>query len=183
VGIPLPGAEVAVVDVDAGPVADGADGEIVARGPQVFAGYLHAAATEAFVGDGWFRTGDVGRVDPVSGYLTITGRAKDLIITGGLNVYPREVELALEALPQVASAAVVGVPSECWGEEVTAFIVPADGCAPGTDDLRAAAAELLAAYKRPKAFHLVEALPRNHMGKVLREVLVEHAMGTLDEGT
>lgn len=183
VGIPLPGAEVAVVDVDAGPVADGAEGEIVARGPQVFAGYLHAAATEAFVGDGWFRTGDVGRVDPVSGYLTITGRAKDLIITGGLNVYPREVELALEALPHVASAAVVGVPSERWGEEVTAFIVPADGCAPGTDDLRAAAAELLAAYKRPKAFHLVEALPRNHMGKVLREVLVERAMGILDEGT
>ena len=114
VGLPLPGLELALSD----------DGEILLRGPQVFAGYWEQPDTtaDAFTGDGWFRTGDLGRLD--DGDLAITGRIKELIISGGLNVSPREVELALEEHPSVSRAAVVGVPSERWGEQVVAFVVP-----------------------------------------------------------
>src|SRR5204862_51492 len=129
VGFSLPGTELAIVDEEGRCLSPGEDGEIVLRGPQVFSGYwgLPDATGESFYPEGWFRTGDVGRVDPEDGYLTITGRLKEMIISGALNVYPREVELVLEDHAAVDQAAVVGLPSERWGEEVVAFIVPVLG--------------------------------------------------------
>jgi malonyl-CoA/methylmalonyl-CoA synthetase len=173
VGFALPGADIAIVDGAGQPCADGVEGEIVARGPQVFEGYaVDPGGTPAFTPDGWFRTGDMAKRDPETGHIYLVGRLKELIITGGLNVYPREVELVLEALPGVAAAAVVGTPSERWGEEVTAFVVPAPGATVDPAALGAVAERELAAYKRPKAYHVVPDLPRNQMGKVVRSALV-----------
>ena len=123
-----------------------------------------------FLDGGWFRTGDLGVRDPGTGAVSVTGRSKDVIITGGLNVHPVEVEQVLEAQPGVRAAAVVGRPSERWGEEVTAFVVP-DGPL-DTGELAAAAATALAPYKRPKRYIVVDDLPRNHMGKLVRSRLV-----------
>jgi malonyl-CoA/methylmalonyl-CoA synthetase len=170
VGLALPGIELAVVDADGVPVAAGTDGEIVVRGPHVFSGYRgDAEATAAtFWPGGWFRSGDLGRIDPSDGYLQITGRAKELIITGGMNVYPREVEHALEEHASVAAAAVVGVPSERWGEEVVAAVVPAGpGGAVDAQELITFARSLLAPYKCPKRVVVVSELPRNALGKVV----------------
>lgn len=171
VGLPLPGLELAIADQAGEPLAAGRDGEILLRGPQVFAGYRDdpSATAEAFHPGGWFRTGDVGRVDPHDGYLRITGRLKELIITGGMNVYPREVEFALEGHPGVASAAVVGIPSERWGEEVVAAIVPASRSdqPPAAEELVEFARMRLAAFKCPKRVLIVDQLPVNALGKVL----------------
>jgi malonyl-CoA/methylmalonyl-CoA synthetase len=165
VGLPLPGVELRL--------AGGDQGEVLLRGPNVFSGYWGnpAATAEAFDPDGWFRTGDLGSLDE-RGYLRIEGRSKELIITGGYNVHPREVEELLLEHPGVAEAAVVGTPSEEWGEQVTAFVVPADLAAPpGRDELLAFAAERLAGFKRPRVVHYVEALPRNALGKVMKHEL------------
>ncbi len=177
VGFPLPGTELSIVDEEGRTLEPGEDGEIVLRGPQVFSGYwnLPDATKENFYPRGWFRTGDVGRVDPEDGYLTITGRLKEMIISGGLNIYPREVELVLEDHATVEGAAVVGVPSERWGEEVVAFVVPAGGDRVDEGDLSAHARENLSAYKCPKRFFVVDELPRNEMGKVLKDELVRMA--------
>jgi malonyl-CoA/methylmalonyl-CoA synthetase len=143
------------------------------RGPQVFSGYVgnDEANAAAFHPGGWFRTGDIGRIDPEHGYLRITGRLKDLIITGGMNVYPREVELVLEESPDVARAAVVGVPSERWGEEVVAAVVSAG---PPVDEgaLIEFARERLAPYKCPKRIQAVDELPTNAVGKVVASEVV-----------
>ena len=182
VGLPLPGAEGGVMDD--GFVADGEVGEVVLRGPSVFSGYLGTAGATsdatsgATFDEGWFRTGDLGRVDPDGGYVYIVGRSKEMILTGGLNVYPREIELVLESLPGVSQAAVVGVPSRRWGEEVTAFLVPDAGARIEVDQVSAAASRELASYKRPKSYRVVEDLPRNHMGKIVRSALVELATGS-----
>jgi malonyl-CoA/methylmalonyl-CoA synthetase len=175
VGLALPGIEVAVVDPDGAPLDPGSDGEIVVRGPHVFSGYRGGAEVTAgtFYPGGWFRTGDLGRVDPDDGYLQITGRAKELIITGGLNVYPREVEHALEEHAGVAAAAVVGVPSEHWGEEVVAAIVPAGDGGVDEHELIAFARSLLAPYKCPKRVVVVSELPRNALGKVVASEVVK----------
>jgi malonyl-CoA/methylmalonyl-CoA synthetase len=177
VGTPLPGIEVAITDADGLPLADGGDGEVLVRGPQVFAGYWQdeRATVDSFRPGDWFRTGDIGRVDPQNGYLEITGRIKELIITGGLNVYPREVELALEQHPAVERAAVVGIPSDRWGEEVVAFVVGAGGTEVDPDEIRAHARGLLAPYKCPKTVREAEELPVNTLGKVLRPELVAQA--------
>jgi malonyl-CoA/methylmalonyl-CoA synthetase len=164
VGWALPGIEVRL---------DGEDGEILVRGPQVFDGYWRRpdATAEALTDDGWFRTGDLGRLGDEDGSLEITGRSKELIISGGLNVYPREVEAALEDHPAVAQIAVAGVPSERWGEEVVAFVVPSgdlDG-----DALIAHCRERLSAYKCPKRVVALDELPVNRMGKVRRDALAE----------
>ena len=163
VGLPLPGVEVRLAE----------DGEILLRGPNVFAGYHGRpdATAEAFTDDGWFRTGDLGRVD-ADGYYTIAGRSKELIITGGYNVYPREVEEVLERHPGVDEAAVVGVPDDDWGERVVAFVVAGTLDEPG---LAALVAQHLAPYKRPRAYHRVDALPRNALGKVERARLADRA--------
>lgn len=160
VGFPLPGVELRLADT----------GEILLRGPNVFSGYWrNLAATEAAFEDGWFRTGDIGEFDD-DGYLQIIGRAKDLIITGGLNVYPREVEDVLLTHPGVAEVAVVGVPDDEWGEAVTAFVVSAN-TPPSPCDLIAHAAERLAHFKCPREVHFVARLPRNALGKILRHEL------------
>jgi malonyl-CoA/methylmalonyl-CoA synthetase len=164
VGWALPGVEVRL---------DGEDDEILVRGPQVFDGYWNRpdATAESLTDDGWFRTGDLGRLDEEDASLEIAGRSKELIISGGLNVYPREVEAALEDHPAVAQVAVAGVPSERWGEEVVAFVVPAgdlDG-----DALIAHCRERLSAYKCPKRVVALEELPVNRMGKIRRDALAE----------
>ena len=172
VGLPLPGVDARIWS--AGQEAPpGTDGEIQLRGPQVFAGYWHdaAATAEAFTADGWFRTGDIGAVDPASGHLVIRGRTKELIISGGLNVYPREVEIALERHPSVAEAAVAALPHPRWGEQVTAWVVPRPGATVSETGLVAHARTLLAAYKCPKQVFTLAALPRNQMGKLNRAAL------------
>lgn len=148
-------------------IAGGATGDVEVRGDNVFAGYWRRpeATAEAFTPDGWFKTGDVGRLDE-DGYLTLVGRSRDLIITGGLNVYPVEVEEVLDSLPGVLESAVVGLPDEDFGEAVTAVVVPRPGGAVDTDELRQLAKERLAGFKLPKRFVLVDELPRNVMGKV-----------------
>jgi acyl-CoA synthetase (AMP-forming)/AMP-acid ligase II len=173
VGVPLPGV-LARIEAAPGIEADqGADGEIQLRGPQVFAGYWHdpTATQAAFTPDGWFRTGDIGAVDPATGHLRIRGRTKEMIITGGLNVYPREVEIVLEAHPSVAEAAVAGVPHERWGEQVTGWVVLREGREFDEAALIAYARTRLAAYKCPKQVFQLAALPRNHVGKILRSAL------------
>jgi acyl-CoA synthetase (AMP-forming)/AMP-acid ligase II len=171
-GVPLPGV-LARIGSEGAELAAGEDGEIQLRGPQVFGGYWRdpAATAAAFTPDGWFRTGDIGRVDPADGQLAIRGRIKEMIITGGLNVYPREVELVLEDHPSVAEAAVAGVPHDRWGEQVTAWVVVRPGHDFDERALIAHARTALAAYKCPKQVFQLRALPRNHVGKVLRSAL------------
>ncbi len=172
IGVPLPGVLARIRTTD-GLANPGEDGEIQLRGPQVFTGYWNdPAATEAaFTPDGFFRTGDIGAVDPATGHLVIRGRTKEMIITGGLNVYPREVEIALESHPSVAEAAVAGVADERWGERVTAWVVPADEHGFDEAALIAYARTLLAGYKCPKRVFRLAALPRNQLGKIVRSAL------------
>ena len=172
IGVPLPGVLARLRAAD-GVAAPGADGEIQLRGPQVFTGYWNdpAATAAAFTADGWFRTGDIGAVEPATGHLVIRGRTKEMIITGGLNVYPREVEIALESHPSVAEAAVAGVADERWGERVTAWVVLADAYGFDEAALIAHARTLLAGYKCPKRVFRLTALPRNQLGKIVRSAL------------
>jgi len=172
IGVPLPGVLVRT-RASEGPADPGADGEIQLRGPHVFSGYWSdpAATGAAFTPDGWFRTGDIGAVDPATGHLVIRGRTKEMIISGGLNVYPREVEIAIEGHPSVAEAAVAGVPDERWGERVTAWVVPRDGHEFDEAALIAYARTLLAGYKCPKRVFRLTKLPRNQLGKIVRSAL------------
>jgi acyl-CoA synthetase (AMP-forming)/AMP-acid ligase II len=172
IGVPLPGVMARIWSGDA-EAAAGQDGEIQLRGPQVFGGYWQdpVATAAAFTQDGWFRTGDIGRVDPVSGQFVICGRIKEMIISGGLNVYPAEVEMALESHPSIAEAAVAGVPDERWGEQVTAWVVMCPGCEFDEGALIAHARTQLTAYKCPKQVFELKALPRNPLGKVVRSAL------------
>ena len=168
VGLALPGVEVRIDHQG----ADGV-GEIVLRGSNVFGGYWHRpdANEEAFTDDGWFRSGDLGRFD-TDGYVTIVGRSKDLIISGGYNVYPRDVEDVLRAYPGVADASVVGEPSSEWGETVTACVVVRDGHAITGEDLLAFCSMHLAGYQRPRRIVFVEEFPRNALGKVVKTELM-----------
>ncbi len=165
VGPPLPGMQVRVA-------AAGSIGVLEVRGPSVFAGYWNdpRKTREEFTDDGWFKTGDLGRID-AQGYVHIVGRAKDLVISGGYNVYPKEVERELDSLPGVIESAVFGVPHPDFGEGVTAAVVPEPGAQPVEADLIAALRPRLAAYKLPKRVLLVRELPRNAMGKVRKEAL------------
>jgi malonyl-CoA/methylmalonyl-CoA synthetase len=175
-GLPLPGVLCRVRGGDADAPA-GTDGEIQLRGPQVFGGYWQdpEATAAAFTADGWFRTGDIGCIDPGSGHLVIRGRIKELIITGGMNVYPREVELVLERHPSVAEAVVAGVPDEKWGEQVTAWVVLRPGHPFDEEGLVAYTRTVLSAYKCPKRVYELDSVPRNDLGKVLRGVLTAGA--------
>jgi malonyl-CoA/methylmalonyl-CoA synthetase len=162
VGLPFPGVEVKLGEKD----------EVLLKGGQVFKGYWRnpEATKEAFTTDGFFRTADVGEIGE-DGTLAIRGRLKELIISGGFNVYPREVELVLETHPAVEEVAVVGTPSEAWGEEVTAFVVPSKSGTLVESELIAFARERLATYKCPRRIVVVEKLPRNAMGKIERSKL------------
>lgn len=163
VGFPLPGVELRLAP-------DG--GEVLVRGPNVFAGYWRRpeATEEAFDEEGWFRTGDLGEFDE-AGYLRLRGRAKELVISGGLNVYPREVEDALRSHPDIDDVAITGTPDEEWGELVTAWVVPTLGKKPNLNHLRSHLEGVCADFKHPRLLHLVEELPRNALGKVQKHLL------------
>ena len=178
VGQPFPGQEARVVDVDTRELLPAGEiGEIEVRGPHVFVGYRNRpdATEESFDEDGWFSTGDLGSISE-DGYFTISGRSKELIISGGYNVYPREVEEVLEGCPGIAEVAVVGVPDEEFGEQVAAAVVR-DDPELTEEQVRDFFEDKLASYKKPRRVVFVEELPRNAMGKVLkhevREGLVE----------
>jgi acyl-CoA synthetase (AMP-forming)/AMP-acid ligase II len=170
-GLPLPGCAVRLIDPATGAdVPCGSDGELIVRGPQVMLGYHNRPeATQEVLRDGWYHTGDLARAD-AAGYLTITGRIKELIIRGGENIYPAEVEHAVVEHPKVVEAAVVGKPDEALGEIVVAFVVPRDhGLELG--DLRDFLAERLASFKLPAELHVVEQIPRTGSGKIKRHEL------------
>ena len=152
-------------------MAHGEVGELQIRGPLVFSGYWQRphATRDAFSG-GWLNTGDLARRD-ADGCYYIVGRKKDMIITGGLNVYPAEVERVLDRLPNVVESAVIGVPDAEWGEAVMAVIRHHPGAAPETAELEARCREFLAGYKVPKRFAFVDDFPRTVSGKVLKRVL------------
>ena len=167
------GMEVRIADPDDRPVPAGRTGEIQVRGPAVMAGYWGRpeASAEALRG-GWLHTGDVGRLDE-RGYLYVLDRLKDMIITGGSNVYAREVEDVLLRHPAVHDVAVFGVPHRVWGEAVTAVVVGGPGAPPDPDEVRAHCRTHLADFMRPKFVHVAESLPRNSYGKVLKRDLRE----------
>lgn len=166
--------EVRIVDEQGAEVATGEPGEIVVRGEVVMSGYWQEpAATAETIRDGWLHTGDIGSFDS-EGYLTLHDRSKDLIITGGMNVYPREVEETLLRHNGIRDVAVVGKPDSEWGEAIVAFVVPSDPAAPPeTADLDASCLAALARYKRPKEYRFVDALPTNNYGKVVKRELRE----------
>ncbi|MEU7501777.1 long-chain fatty acid--CoA ligase [Streptomyces griseofuscus] len=174
-GVPVFFGDVRVAGQDGADVEAGAIGEVLISGPQVSPGYwgLSEASAAAFTGD-WFRSGDAAWMD-ADGYVTIADRIKDMYISGGENVYPAEVEDALIRLPGVAECAVVGVPDEKWGEAGRAVVVPDAGVAPDPDQLLARLRDVLAHYKVPKSLVLVDELPRNASGKLLKQrIRAEH---------
>ncbi len=172
-GRPLPGVELRIVRDDGAEAAPGEPGVILARGPMVMAGYWRQPeATAAALRDGWLHTGDVGYLD-AEGYLYVLDRREDVIISGGENVYPAEVEAVLLAHPAVSEAAVVGAPDERWGQAVAAAVVLKPGAEIREDDLRAFCRERLAAYKVPSRIRFVEALPRTSSGKLQRRLVRE----------
>jgi long-chain acyl-CoA synthetase len=172
VGIPLGGTELRIAEPD----ADGV-GEVQLRGPSVIPGYWEdpEATAEAIDADGWLATGDMGRVDE-DGYLYLVDRKKELVLRGGYNVYPREVEEALYAHPDVLEAAVVGVPHETLGEEVGALVVLRPGARATPDDLQAWARARVAAYKYPRRIAVVDALPKGPTGKILKRAIDRRAL-------
>ena len=172
VGLPLPGVALRIVDDAGAPKATGEIGGIEVRGPNVFAGYWNMPdkTAEDLRPDGWFRTGDLGQQDD-EGYVTIIGRSKDLVISGGYNIYPKEVETLIDAMPGVVESAVFGVPDPDLGEVAAVAIVPAPGASPDLAAVRGALEGALARFKHPRQVHLMEALPRNTMGKVQKAEL------------
>jgi len=174
VGFPLPDVALRIADEQDNALPDGQVGGIQIRGANVFAGYwrMPEKTRDEFTSDGYFRTGDMGTVD-IDGYVSIVGRAKDLIISGGYNVYPKEIELALDALPGVAESAVIGVPHPDFGEAVAAVVVARKGARLDPAALIAELKKNFANYKVPKQMHVVDDLPRNAMGKVQKALLRE----------
>ena len=171
VGLPVFGVEVRCFDEHDRPVAAGERGEVVVRGPNVMKGYYeNPAATNEAKRGGWFRTGDIGQID-ADGYLSIVDRKKDMILRGGFNVYPREIEETLLRHPAVSMAAVIGVPDERLGEEIKAFVVLKPGQSIGADELVGWSREQMAAYKYPRAIEFRDTLPMNATGKVLKREL------------
>lgn len=177
-GETVPGVEVEIRDIDGNALRDGREGEICVRGPNIMKGYLdNPVDTEAaFWPDGWFRSGDVGLIDG-DGYLFIVDRLKDLIITGGENVYPREVEEVLYKRAEVQECAVVGIPDREWGERVVAFIVPREGRIVVEPDLKSFLKSCLSPFKVPKQYITVKEMPKSATGKILKRELKKHFSG------
>jgi long-chain acyl-CoA synthetase len=186
VGTAVPGVEVQIRDILTGEVLKtGQEGEICIRGRNIMKGYLNNpnATKEAFwhledgkrrYEDGWFRSGDIGYADK-EGYVFIVDRLKDMIITGGENVYPRDVEEVLYTKPEVEECAVIGVPDKEWGEKVAAFIIPKAEKTINTDELKAFMKAKLAPFKVPKVFIITDTLPKSAAGKILkREIKREY---------
>jgi len=171
-GLPMPGVEIKVIDEAGNSVPTGAVGEVAVRSPANMAGYwkLADATAKTIDTDGWLRTGDAGYLDE-DGYLFIHDRVKDMIISGGENIYPAEVESAVYGHPHVAEVAVIGVPDERWGEAVKAVVAAKPGVIPDADDIIAFARTRIAGFKAPKSVDFVAVLPRNASGKILRREL------------
>jgi long-chain acyl-CoA synthetase len=170
VGVPHSVVEVAIRDPEGNDAAPGQVGEVCVRGDVVMSGYWNnPEATAAALRAGWLWTGDLGSQDP-DGFLTLRDRSKDLIVSGGSNIYPREVEEVLLLHPGVAEASVVGRPDPEWGEAVIAFVV-ARGEAPRVEELDRLCLDHIARFKRPKEYRFVASLPKNHYGKVLKAEL------------
>jgi acyl-CoA synthetase (AMP-forming)/AMP-acid ligase II len=177
-GQPMPGVELRIVDPNGGDVSSGVTGEVVVRSPWMFAGYRDRPdATATAIIDGWYYTGDAGTRDE-AGNLFLVDRLKDMIVSGGENIYSAEVERALTGHPSVVSVAVVGAPDEKWGERVVAFVVPHPGRPVDVSDLVLHCRGMIAGYKVPKEIHFIDALPLTATGKVqkavLRQQLREH---------
>jgi malonyl-CoA/methylmalonyl-CoA synthetase len=181
VGMALPGVEVRVAGDDGRPLPPGGIGGVEVRGPNVFRGYwrMPEKTAEEMRADGFFRTGDLGRFD-ADGYLAIVGRSKDLVITGGYNVYPKEVEALIDEIEGVRESAVIGLPHPDLGEGVAAVVVPREGAAltegAVLEPLRAG----LARFKQPRRVFFLPELPRNAMGKVQKNALRETFAGAFD---
>ncbi len=174
------GCEIAIMDDNWVAQPPGTTGEIATKSDCVMAGYLNnPEATAAAIRKGWLRTGDVGVIDE-QGFLTIKDRSKDLIISGGMNIYPREIEEVLLTDASVLECAVVGRPSEKWGEEVVAFVVAREGAAVDTGGLDRLCLDNLARFKRPKDWRVVERLPKNNYGKVLKTELRRALAGEIE---
>ncbi|HST40722.1 MAG TPA: AMP-binding protein, partial [Conexibacter sp.] len=168
IGTPIRGVEMKVVDDGGAELPTGEMGEIVIRGHNVMKGYWRKPeATAAAIREGWFHTGDLAKIDE-DGFFFILDRKKDMIIRGGYNVYPREIEEVLYEHPAVAEAAVVGVPDKEWGEEVGAAVALKEGAQADAEELRAYVKERVAAYKYPRRVWLVPALPKGPTGKILK---------------
>jgi malonyl-CoA/methylmalonyl-CoA synthetase len=174
VGFPLTGVEARVVSESGEPLPAGETGDLQVRGPNVFPGYwrMPEKTAEDFSADGFFNTGDVAIID-TDGYVSIVGRAKDMIISGGLNIYPKEIELVLDDMPGVSESAVIGIPHPDFGESVVAVLVAASDAAPDSEAVISHCREQLANFKVPKQVHYIDSLPRNAMGKVQKNLLRE----------
>jgi malonyl-CoA/methylmalonyl-CoA synthetase len=172
VGFPLPAVEVRVVNDNGETLPTGETGDLQVRGPNVFPGYwrMPEKTSEDFTDDGFFNTGDMAVIDK-DGYVSIVGRAKDMIISGGLNIYPKEIELLLDDTPGVSESAVIGIPHPDFGEAVVAVLVAGSDSAPTEDSVIAHCREHLANFKVPKQVHYIDELPRNAMGKVQKNLL------------
>jgi malonyl-CoA/methylmalonyl-CoA synthetase len=179
VGFPLPGVSVRITDPESGvELAPGQIGMIEVRGPNVFKGYWQMPEKTAseFRDGGWFITGDLGVVDE-DGYFSIVGRGKDLIITGGFNVYPKEVEEEIDALPGVLESAVIGLPHADMGEGVTAVVVLREGADVDEESVQRSLADRIARFKQPRRVVFRDELPRNTMGKVQKNLLRDELAG------
>ncbi|WP_404379189.1 malonyl-CoA synthase [Caenispirillum salinarum] len=182
VGFPLPGVAIRAAAEDGTVLGRDEVGVLEVKGPNVFAGYwrMPEKTAEEFRPDGWFITGDVGKID-AEGYVHIVGRSKDMIISGGYNVYPKEIETVIDDMDGIGESAVIGVPHSDFGEGVVAVVVPEGDAPPAEADIIAAARQHLAGYKAPKKVFFVDALPRNTMGKVQKAELRKRFAGAFDQ--
>jgi long-chain acyl-CoA synthetase len=171
VGLPLPGQQIRIADANGAPVADGEAGEVLIKGPNVMRGYLgRPDETAAALAGGWLHTGDIGMLDE-DGYLMLVDRAKDMIIRGGENIYPKEIEAVVYQLPGVLEAAVVGRPHPVRGEEPVLFVSLRTGAEPTVDEIAAHLTTELARYKQPVDIIVVDEIPKNPVGKIDKPTL------------
>jgi len=179
VGVAFPDQQIRIVDAGGTEVPTGVDGEVIIAGANVMRGYLgRADETARVIVEGWLHTGDIGHLD-TEGYLTLVGRTKDMIIRGGENIYPKEIEDVLTSDPTVLEAAVVGVPDDKWGETVAAYVQPRPGRTIDSEALHALCARKLAGYKRPTSITVMDAIPKNAVGKTDKAPLrTAHLKGT-----
>lgn len=179
VGLPLPGQQVRIADANGDPLPAGEAGEVLISGPNVMRGYLNRPEeTAATVVGGWLRTGDIGRLDE-DGYLVLVDRAKDMIIRGGENIYPKEIEAVAYRLPEIAEAAVVGRASVLYGEEPVMFVAAAHGYVLDMDHVRQHLSASLAKYKRPVEITVLDELPKNPVGKIDKPALRRNATAAM----
>jgi acyl-CoA synthetase (AMP-forming)/AMP-acid ligase II len=172
-GHPAVGVQIRIVNGDGQDVPIGEPGEVWIRGENLMSGYwADAEATRQVFSDGWYRSGDIGQLSP-SGFMSIVGREREMLISGGLNVYPAEVEAVLHRHDGISEAAVFGIPDQMWGEVVTAAIVTRSGCTPSEEDIVRHCKDSLAGYKLPRRIIFVDVLPKGSTGKVSKLELVE----------